>query len=85
MRVSHKSVSAVTSTTVATVSQSFGQGYGLEAGALAGGVIGAHYLGLGHHAVLLLREGIAICREREDGRRRRRRRQISNDELWVVP
>lgn len=40
-------------------------GVGLEAGALAGGVVGAHYLGLGHHAVLLLREGIAVCRERE--------------------
>lgn len=39
-------------------------GVGLEAGALAGGVIGAHYLGLGHHAVLLLREGVAICGER---------------------
>lgn len=39
-------------------------GVGLEAGALAGGVVGAHYLGLGHHAVLLLREGIAVCRAR---------------------
>lgn len=35
---------------------------GLEAGALAGGVVGAHHLGLGHHTVLLLRKGIAICR-----------------------
>lgn len=35
-------------------------GVGLEAGALAGGVVGPHYLGLGHHAVLLLREGIAM-------------------------
>lgn len=35
---------------------------GLEAGALlASGVVGAHYLGLGHHSVLLLREGIAMC------------------------
>lgn len=40
-------------------------GAGLEAGTLAGGVVGAHHLGLGHHAVLLLREGVAICRERE--------------------
>jgi len=49
---------------------------GLEAGALAGGVVGAHYLGLGHHTVLLLREGIAICRERGRG-------QTSKDEVWV--
>lgn len=36
-------------------------GAGLEAGALlASGVVGAHDLGLGHRAVLLLREGIAV-------------------------
>lgn len=39
---------------------------GLDAGTLAGGVVGAHYLGLGHHPVLLLREGIAVCRERQE-------------------
>lgn len=39
---------------------------GLEAGALAGGVIRTHYLGLRHHTMLLLREGIAICRETEE-------------------
>lgn len=61
MRVSHESVSAVALTTVSRLPWS---GVGLEAGALAGGVVGAHYLGLGHHAVLLLREGIAVCRER---------------------
>lgn len=77
VRVSLKSVSAVTSITVATVSQRSWPGVGLEAGAQAGGVVGAHYLGLGHHTVLLLREGVAICRERE-----RERRQIKHDEFW---
>lgn len=38
---------------------------GLEAGALAGGVVGTHYLGLGNHAMLLLREGIAVYREKQ--------------------
>lgn len=47
------------------MSQSLGQGWGLEAGALAGGVVGAHYLGLGHHTVLLLREGVAVCGEKK--------------------
>lgn len=37
---------------------------GLEAGTLLAGVVGAHDLGLGHHAVLLLGEGVAICREK---------------------
>lgn len=35
---------------------------GLEAGTLLAGIVGAHYLGLGHHAVLLLGEGVAVCR-----------------------
>lgn len=43
-------------------------GVGLEAGALAGGVVGAHYLGLGHHSVLLLREGVAVCGGRQEER-----------------
>lgn len=38
-------------------------GAGLEAGTLLAGVVGAHDLGLGHHAVLLLGEGVAICRQ----------------------
>lgn len=37
---------------------------GLEAGTLLAGVVGAHDLGLGHHAMLLLGEGVAICREK---------------------
>lgn len=55
-------------TSVATVSRKLGRGgrVGLEAGALAGGVVGAHYLGLGNHAMLLLREGIAIYREKKN-------------------
>lgn len=54
-------------TSVATVSWNRGQGgrVALEAGALAGGVVGAHYLGLGNHAMLLLREGIAVYREKQ--------------------
>lgn len=65
-RVSHKSVSAVSLITVAS-----DRGVALEAGAFACGVIGAHYLGLGNDAVLLLREGVAVCRERQqEGRTR---------------
>lgn len=62
--VVYESVSAVALMTVALVSQSLGRGAGLEAGALAGGVVGANNLGLGHHAVLLLREGVAIWGDR---------------------
>lgn len=60
VRVLHESVSTVALKTVGTVSRSLWLGVGLEAGALAGGVVGTHYLGLGHDAVLLLREGIAM-------------------------
>lgn len=43
---------------------------GLEAGTLLAGVVGAHDLGLGHHAVLLLGEGVAICRQEAQGAER---------------
>lgn len=66
VRVSHESVSAVAFDNCCYGELKPWSGVGLEAGALAGGVIGAHYLGLGHHAVLLLREGITVCGERRE-------------------
>lgn len=63
----HASVSAVGALmAVATVSRKPGSGAGLDAGALAGGIVGAHYLGLGHHSVFLLRESVTVYGEKEE-------------------